>query len=66
MKDGAILINCSRGVVDEKALYDNLVSGKLYGASIDVYEKEPPGDGPLFALDNVEKVAKALRVVRRR
>jgi len=54
MKDGAILINCSRGgIVDEKALYDNLVSGKLYGAGIDVYEKEPPGDNPLFALDNV-------------
>jgi len=54
MKDGAILINCARGgIVDEKALYDNLKSGKLYGAGIDVYETEPPGNNPLFTLDNV-------------
>ncbi len=42
MKDGAYLINCARGgVVCESALLKALESGKLAGACIDVYEKEP-------------------------
>jgi D-3-phosphoglycerate dehydrogenase len=54
MKDGAILINCSRGgIVDEGALYDALKSGKLAGAGMDVYELEPPKDSPLLTLGNV-------------
>ena len=53
MKDGAFLINIARGgVVDEIALYDALKSGKLAGAAIDVYTKEPY-DGPLCDLDNI-------------
>lgn len=55
MKDGSVLVNCSRGgVVDEDALYQALKSKKLLAAGIDVYENEPaPQHHPLFSLDNV-------------
>ena len=53
MKVGSFLINIARGgVVDETALYDALKDGKLAGAAIDVYTKEPY-DGPLCDLDNI-------------
>ncbi len=54
MKNGAIVINASRGgVVDEDALYNALKSGKLYGAALDVYENEPLKESTLFELDNI-------------
>jgi D-3-phosphoglycerate dehydrogenase len=54
MKDGVRLINCARGgIIDEAALYDALKSGKVAGAALDVFEKEPPFDNPLLTLDNV-------------
>lgn len=54
MKEGAYLINTSRGaLVDEKALYDALTCGRLSGAAMDVYEKEPiSAENPLFSLPN--------------
>ncbi|MFC4219924.1 phosphoglycerate dehydrogenase [Flagellimonas marina] len=58
MKDGAMLINLSRGfVVDIDALAAALKSGKLGGAAIDVYPSEPRSNGefstPLQGLSNV-------------
>ena len=55
MKDGAYFLNTSRGsLVDESALYEALNDGKLSGAAIDVFEKEPvTDDNPLFKLENV-------------
>lgn len=54
MKDGAYIINTSRGaVIDEKALFNALQSGKIAGAALDVYEKEPPEDYSLIKLANV-------------
>ena len=53
MKGDARIINCARGgVVDEKALYEALKSGKVAGAALDVFEQEPNTDSPLFELDN--------------
>ncbi len=54
MKKGVMIVNCARGgLVDEKALYDAIVSGHVAGAAIDVFAEEPPGDNPLLTLDQV-------------
>ena len=54
MKDGVRLINCARGgVYKEDALYNNLESGKIADAGIDVFVKEPASDHPLLSLENV-------------
>ncbi len=54
MKKGVKLIDCSRGgVVDQEALYQALVSGKVAGAALDVFEEEPPKNNKLLTLNNV-------------
>jgi D-3-phosphoglycerate dehydrogenase / 2-oxoglutarate reductase len=48
------IINAARGgIVDEAALADALRDGRVAGAGIDVYAKEPCTDSPLFGFDNV-------------
>ncbi|XWN31542.1 MAG: C-terminal binding protein [Devosia sp.] len=61
MKSGTIVVNTGRGpTIDNRALYDALVSGKVAGAGLDDPEEEPakraawsPDDNPLFSLPNV-------------
>ncbi|MCS7095735.1 MAG: phosphoserine phosphatase SerB [Nitrososphaerota archaeon] len=54
MKDGVYIINTSRGsVIDENALFEALKAGKVAGAALDVYEKEPPVDYSIIKLPNV-------------
>ena len=63
MKDGVYIINCARGgVVDEDALYDALVSGKVAGAALDVYadEKVNPGNPKLFGLKDENGFTKVI------
>ena len=55
MKEGAVFINVGRGnIVDTEALVKALKEGKLWGASLDVFEQEPlPGDSELWSCPNL-------------
>jgi D-3-phosphoglycerate dehydrogenase len=54
MKDGVVLINCARGgLYNEDALYNNLQSGKIRFAGIDVFITEPATDNKLLDCDNI-------------
>lgn len=54
MKPGAILVNASRGgIIDEEAAWRALTDGRLGGLGLDAFEHEPPGQSPLFTLQNV-------------
>ncbi len=53
-KDGVHLVNCARGgIIKEKAILEGLESGKVSTVGLDVYEKEPAYDNPLFKYNNV-------------
>jgi len=53
MRDGVRIVNAARGeLVDEQALIASLESGKVAGAAIDVFAREPY-DGPLLGAPNV-------------
>jgi D-3-phosphoglycerate dehydrogenase len=55
MKDGARIVNTSRGgIIDERALVNALRDGKLAGAALDVFAEEPvPKAHPLLVFDTV-------------
>jgi D-3-phosphoglycerate dehydrogenase len=55
MKDGVCIVNCGRGgTLDEAALYDAIVGGKVAGAALDVFEDEKEERGRrLLELDQV-------------
>jgi phosphoglycerate dehydrogenase-like enzyme len=55
MRPEAIIVNTSRGpVIDEAALTSALADNRLFGAGLDVFDREPPPpDNPLFKLPNV-------------
>jgi len=55
MKNRVYVVNTSRGaVIDEEALYDALLSGKVAAAALDVFESEPLSpNNPLLKLRNV-------------
>lgn len=71
MKDGAVFINTARGaLVDEKALREALLSGKLSGAGLDVLCVEPMAENcPLYGIENciiTPHIAWAARETRER
>ncbi len=55
MREGVMIINCARGgIINEAELAEAIRSGKVRGAALDVFEKEPVDpDNPLLALDEV-------------
>lgn len=54
MKDGVLIINCARGgIVNEKDLAEAIKNGKVAGAALDVFTKEPPEDYSLIELEQV-------------
>jgi len=54
MKKGVLLVNASRGgIVDEEALYNALIEGKVKAAALDVFEQEPPKNNKLLTLRSV-------------
>lgn len=54
MKSGVIIVNCARGgIIDEDALYEALLTGKVAACALDVFEHEPPFENRLIDLPNV-------------
>ena|ERR1039457_131373 len=57
MKHGVVIVNAARGgIIDEKTLLENLNSGKVFGAAVDVWSKEPPNSEILKELISSERL----------
>jgi D-3-phosphoglycerate dehydrogenase len=57
MKENAFLVNIARGgLIDENALYNALIEGKIAGAALDCFEQEPY-NGPLTKCQNIQMTA---------
>ena len=55
VKKGMILVNCARGgIINEKDLHEAIREGRVAGAALDVFEKEPAIGNPLLELDEVD------------
>lgn len=53
-RDGVRVVNCARGgIIKEAALLEAIKSGKVASAGMDVFEKEPALNNPLFEFENV-------------
>lgn len=54
LKPSAVIVNTARGgIIDERALAEALIAGRIAGAGIDVFEVEPCVDSPLFSAPNI-------------
>ncbi len=54
MKEGIMVVNAARGgLIDEDALIKYIKNGKVIGAALDVFEKEPPVESELLKMNNV-------------
>ena len=54
MKDGVRIVNCARGeLIDSAALDAAIAAGKVGGAALDVYDREPPTGSPLLSHEEV-------------
>ena len=54
MKPGVRIVNCARGeLIEVEALREAITNGTVAGVALDVFEKEPPGEDPLFQLEPV-------------
>jgi D-3-phosphoglycerate dehydrogenase len=54
MREGVLIVNAARGgLIDQSALVDAFAGGKVAGAGLDVFEREPlPADDPLRAFSD--------------
>jgi D-3-phosphoglycerate dehydrogenase / 2-oxoglutarate reductase len=66
VKRGAVLVNCGRGgLLDLDAAHAALLDGRLSGIGLDVFDREPPADHPLFHRPDVVLTPHVMALSRR-